>query len=595
MEFQIDFGNVPAPAPAPTFDRAGPLFAAAPGVLLPLGGDEVVLRLRAGGSHHVMTRDVFEALARCSAFRGLDQHVADILAAQPALSGRGAAVRAVLEQLVGRGLLVSADDWLRATTGSAPAAAPQVAIRHANGAPGAAWLDALASAQVPPARVIVFGDDGVPADALARLRARGIAVLGIGAARRRAWLERLARAVPGAAAAIPSLFSDDEAGTRNLASLLAANGRLLWLDGRASLPLHHAPALQPGLELAATTAVPVSFHARFEDALSAGQAVAGDPVAALLAGCGEPVGAVLAEDGPWAVSRADLYGLEPAALAHLAPQARIAAVVAGQRGAAREAGREWLFLLDAASRERFWSDRDLYLRTLDQPSVWHGPSRARLQARTLESPLAFDAGAMLPPLFGREAGDAALWGLLLHAIRPLDPVLHAPLALAVAPDRPSRTSAGWAPETPGLGALLTDLLAPRASELRAAAPAARLQALAASLRDLAGAPPATHAELLSEYLGFCRADLVARLQSTFLAAADAPVHWQADVRALVEANGRALIAGSAPRLAGWPQSLDEAGCAARLAQDVAAIAGALEGWPALWQHAVESGAALPDA
>lgn len=600
MEFQIDFGNVAAPAPAPPDDRGGPLFAAAPGVLLPLGDDEVVFRLRRDGSHHVMARQVFEALARCAAFRGLDRHAADIAASLPGLAGRSAAVRAVLDQLVARGLLVSADDWLATLRGASArrgaAGAPvAVAVQGGGGAAGGRLLQALAASPMPCARAFAFGEQALPAAASDALRARGIVPQVIDAARRRALLERLARAVPAAAVALPFLFGDTAAGARNLATLLAAGARLSWFDGRCGLPLHRAAAARPGVDLAAAAAVPAAFHARADEALAAGTPVDADPLSVLAAGCGETIGDLVAPDGPWAVARADLHGLEPASLSHLSPQGRVAAVVAGQRGAAREPGREWLFLLDAASRERFWSDRDLYLRTLDQPCVWHGPDRARLLARTLEAPQVFDATEVLPPATGDDAGDHALWGLLLQAARPADLVLYAPLALAAPVDAPGRSAPAWAAETPGLGALLTDLLAPRLAGLRAADPATRLATVAAQLRDLAAAPASTHVDLLSEYLGFCRADLVARLQAAFASATGAPLHWQADVRALVEANGRGLTAVAAPRLGGWPAGLDEAGCATRFAHDVAALAGALEAWPALWAHAREHGPKWLDA
>jgi hypothetical protein len=171
-----------------------------------------------------------------------------------------------------------------------------------------------------------------------------------------------------------------------------------------------------------------------------------------------------------------------------------------------------------------------------------------------------------------------------------------PWSLACRAVAPARVAgAEWAPETPGLASLLTDLLAPRVTDLRAATADSRLQAIAALLTDLAAAAPAQQADLVHEYLAFCRADLVARLQAAFGAARDAPLHWQADVRAIIEANGRALTAAGAPRLAGWPDGLDAAGCAARFAREVGDFAAALSAWPALWAHAQERGLALLDA
>lgn len=603
MEFKIDFGNVAVP-PAPEPPDV-PRFAAAPGVLLPLGGDEVVFRLRADGSHHVMTRQVFDALARCAGFQSLDRHAAAIAGALPGLAGKSAAVRQVLDHLVARGLLLSATDWLAGLQHTAVEPAPLRAVfvhLPATAAHAAARLDALAAAEsVHRAghRYVVI-DDGAAAaasrESLARLRASGATVHHLDAARRRALSDALARAVPAAAASLPLLLGAGPDGARNLAMLLSAGARCLLLDGACGLPLHVAPDAQAGLELAGSAAMPAHFHPRVEDALAAGTPLAGDPIAALAAPCGASIGTLVAPGGPFALGARDLVGLEPAALPPWSAATRVAALAVGRRGPARERGREWLFELEPGSRERFWSDRDLYLRTLERPCVWRGAARARLLARGLEPPLALDATDLLPPALPAGEGGDALFGLFLQALRPRDAVLVLPWSLAVhegAPPRPA--GAAWAPETPGLGSLLTDLLAPRAAGLQAAAAASRLRGLAAALADLADAPPAQQVELVHEYLGFCRADLVARLQAAFAAAPAAPLHWQADVRALIEANGRALVAGHVPRLDGWPEALDAGACAARFARDVGAFAAALDAWPALWAHARERGARLLDA
>ena len=50
--------------------------------------------------------------------------------------------------------------------------------------------------------------------------------------------------------------------------------------------------------------------------------------------------------------------------------------------------------------------------------------------------------------------------------------------------------------------------------------------------------------------------------------------------------------GRPPRLADWPEDLDEAGCADALASELSDFAAALEHWPGLWQHAAEQGGKL---
>ena len=129
-------------------------------------------------------------------------------------------------------------------------------------------------------------------------------------------------------------------------------------------------------------------------------------------------------------------------------------------------------------------------------------------------------------------------------------------------------------------------------EFNAEQPAQRLGLLAAHLRDIGAASPDGLLRQLRDYLAYSRADLIERLQNQYDGAPDAPVWWQADGRSIIEANGRALISKAPPRLGGWPDDIDEAGCARRLRDETAALADVYDAWPALWTYAREQGAKL---
>jgi hypothetical protein len=98
--------------------------------------------------------------------------------------------------------------------------------------------------------------------------------------------------------------------------------------------------------------------------------------------------------------------------------------------------------------------------------------------------------------------------------------------------------------------------------------------------------------MLREYLAYVRADAIERLQQQFEGAQNAPIYWQADVRAIIEANGRALTAKAPPRLADWPEAIDASGCATMLREETARLADAYEAWPALWNYARGQGERL---
>jgi len=113
------------------------------------------------------------------------------------------------------------------------------------------------------------------------------------------------------------------------------------------------------------------------------------------------------------------------------------------------------------------------------------------------------------------------------------------------------------------------------------------------MRDLAHASVNDRVENLREYRRFVHADLIDRLQRQLETVNLAPLYWQADVRAIVKANARELLASeAAPRLAEWPQDIDAAGCARALGAELETMADACEHWPALWRYAQEQGEKL---
>src|SRR5206468_4563603 len=101
---------------------------------------------------------------------------------------------------------------------------------------------------------------------------------------------------------------------------------------------------------------------------------------------------------------------------------------------------------------------------------------------------------------------------------------------------------------------------------------------------------------LREFRSQVHAETIERLQRQLEAATDAPVFWQSDVRSIVQAHAKALLASdAAPRLAEWPDDVDAPGCARALSGELDTIADACEHWPALWQHAAEQGEPLLSA
>jgi len=148
---------------------------------------------------------------------------------------------------------------------------------------------------------------------------------------------------------------------------------------------------------------------------------------------------------------------------------------------------------------------------------------------------------------------------------------------------------------PRVNHFLRDLVQRQFGLVYAADPGQRLIYLAEVFRDLANAGEADRLAHLREYLSYVRADIIDRVQHQIEAASDAPVYWQANARAIVQANAKALLAKEPPRLGDWAPDIDDAGCAKALGDELVAMADACAHWPAMWQYAAEQGERLLSA
>lgn len=604
--FSIDFGNAIAPAPAPD----APRYASEDGIALALGNDECVFRLRRSGETHAMTTQVLMALDLCREFRTLDEHAATIRQRVPGLADKGDAVQRVLQSLIGKGLLVEDRAFGERLTAAQPVSLPDlraVFIRACDRpAQLGALLDSLAADEARHGlrrRYVVLDDsrdDGLArrnAELIARFNsAAGGRAVHVDSTRWRKWVAGVERAVPAQASGVRhALLRDTGSGAGfgggracNVAALLGAGARYALLDEDFQLPLKRAPGWRPGFELFGGSEMPVHFYPDVATALADGEELTVDPFAEQLQWCGQALGAVLGSRPEFGAPRHALAGLAPSRIGALRADARVIATCNGHRGSSGTARSDWLFLLDRASREVFWRDRDSYLRNLEATAVWSGPSMPRVIEQGHFTPFLLDGTRLLPPTAPSGRSEDLLFGMLCRVADPSSVVLHTPYAIGHVQERARRRSAHlFEVETPSVNHFIHDFLGSRLHEIRAEAPARRLATVAGWLDDLAASSVSTRIDLLDEYLRFARADLIQRLQVVYAEVPNAPVYWQADVRELMSVNGKALTGSAPPRLADWPDPLDAAGCAQRLAHECRAFATLWRDWPALWEHALE--------
>jgi hypothetical protein len=608
--------NYPAPGAPPVLkpDPNAPVFASEDGRVASLSSQECIFLVKRTGEPHVMTFQVLQALDLCREFRTLDEHVARIQSTIPGLSGKRDDIRRVLEGLVQRQLLLSDTTFIeRLREGPAHQPAPMrgVFIRACDRPQQLSnLLRSLADYERrhrANRRYVVIDDSVLAAnineqrDLLREFaRTTGCKVNYTGAAERGKIVDRFAKAVPRAKETAGQLLLRDAhphaqrfGGGRgwNLALLLSAGARMALIDDDERVPLRRFDSVRAGLDPNPATTLQARFFSSMEQALGAGVEIEEDPFALHLEVCGQSLGSLVG--GGYPLDREALRGLNLGRLDLLTPNARIISTQNGSYGSARTASALWLYQLDGESRDEFWRERESYLRNVEAQYLLCGVNQARAWEVAGFSPFTFDNSEFMPCTNPVGRAEDSLGNALTRYCLPDALSLELPVAVGHVQQSPRRRSTQTLAATqPRVNDFLRDFVRQQTGLFKAADPGQRLTLFAEVLRDLARASERERAEHLREYLSYVRADVIDRLQHQLEAATEAPVYWQADARAIVQANAKMLLAEAPPRLADWPEDLDRAGCARMLSTELNLFADACEHWPALWRHAAEQGEKL---
>jgi len=602
MEFNIDYGTLTPTARNPL---DGPLFASIDGRVSSLATDEMVFLDPRTNATHVMTRQVLHALDLAREFRPLQQHAAHIAERLEGLKGKHQAVQRVLESLVKRGLLVSDADFLRRFESPAPSLLAPVAGVFIRACDRPAQVEALLASllayerRFAPGRRYVLIDDSLQGEA-AREHARLLREFGAASAcatvhvTRERWqtiAQTLERALPEHAVALRALLTREPGDAtlrgggigRNLITLLAAGQRYVLLDDDFQFPLRRHPDYAPGLCADARGFGVRTFAAR-SAALSAGSEMASDPVAAHLAACGASLAEAMRGIEGCRLGRAELLGLAPSRARALRPESRISLTSNGHRGASGSASLSWLYMLAPAERAGLVDDRDAYLASHRDPAVWFGAARHSCGSGGQFTPFAIDNAAMMPCTSARGRGEDALYNALTQVFRRDAETLDFPFTIGHAPQ--GRRERELDAELPDANQCLAEFARHVAGDLHAERVETRVATFAARLDDLAAGSDRDLSAYLREYLAYRRSGTIERMQMAATADAAPALHWLADLRALVEANGKALIENGPPRFADWPGDADEAECVRRFRFDASELNAGLRAWPAAWEFAL---------
>ena len=611
LNFQISYPHQ-SDALAPGPDPQATLYASEDGRVASLSSEECIFVVKRTGAPHVMTVQVLQALDLCREFRTLDEHTVRIESTVAGMAGKRGDIRRVLEGLVQRKLLLGDDEFttgLRSAAGRVLPPVRAVFIRACDRPDRLAYLLASLSDYERRHRVrrhYVLIDDSSLApnideqrDLLREFaRATGCKVSYIGRSESAKLVEKFARANPQARDAARAMLLRDAhpqaqrfggGRSRNLALLLSAGARLVLLDDDLRLPLRRPEFAATGFDPNPVASAHARFYANMEQALGSGSEVDEDPFEMHLEACGQALGTCVRRHG---LNRDALRGVNLGRLDLLRPDARIVTTHHGSYGSSRSESTLWLYhAIDPRGREEFWRDRESYNRNIQAHYVAYGADKARVVEVPGFTPFALDNSVLLPCTNPVGRAEDSLGSALTRYCLPDSVALELPVAIGhVQESLRKRYALTQGASRPRVNDFLREFVSRQFGLFKAEDPGQRLTFLAHVMRDLARASVKERVENLTEYRSFVHAGIVDRLQRQLQATVAAPIYWRADVRAIVQANAKALLASAvAPRLAEWSEDIDAAGCARALSGELDTMADACAHWPGMWQYAAEQG------
>jgi hypothetical protein len=597
-------------------DPNATLFASEDGRVASLSAEECLFVVKSSGEPHVMTLQVLQAFDVCREFRTLDEHAARVEAAIPGLSGKRDDIRRVLDGLVQRKLFLGDDEFIaRLRNGLARTLPPMRAVfiracdRPERLAHLLASLSDYEKRYRADRRYVLIDDSAVASHGNAQrdqlrefARTTGCKVSYVGKSEALKLVERFEKANPQTRAAARGMLLRDAhpqpqrfggGRSRNLALLLSAGARLTLLDDDLRLPLRRPEFAAAGLDPDPDGSAHTRFYSNMEQALGSGDEIDEDPFELHLQTCGQTLAACVNER--YELRRDALRGLNLGRLGSLKADARVVSTHHGSYGSSRSESTLWLYhAIDAAGREEFWRDRESYARNMQAHHILYVADRARVVDVPGFTPFALDNSVLLPCTNPVGRAEDSLGSALTHYCLPDSVSLELPVAIGhVQESLRKRFSNTQGATQPRVNDFLRDFVSQQFGVFKSEHPGERLTFLSHVLRDLARASVTERIEVLREFRRSVHAGIIDRLQRQLETTAAAPIYWQADVRAIVQANAKELLAsGAAPRLAEWPHDIDAAGCARALSGELDTMADACEHWPALWQHAAEQGERL---
>jgi hypothetical protein len=594
MDFEFNFGEKTLEKGIVKNDT---LYASVPGVALPLSHEELVFMDKDTGDNHVMTQQVLHALSICQQFKPLDQHILAISQALPELNNQTQAIQQVVDYLINHKLLIKEADWKEQLSLGSTQSTIQNAGIVIRAFDHPKLLNRLLQSLVvyqnkhqskhPIQVYTVSGNEKIETEieTICKTFRKDLTITIYGKTWQNQFSKMLKKEFKNHQQTIDWLLEPKQEiynGGRlwNFALLNNAGKKFVFFDDDFVFEPRLKDETPNKLNLSDYNELDVGFALSLNEIRNSSVEYDDDIITQMLNSCGQTL-------GNW-ISTADvemdsIQNLNLIDLKRIDADSIIKTTGCGTWGSPRANSNYWLYYLQGEQKQEFWKDRETYLDNIEASNLLHYTKNYRLMSLPNFAPTAIDNSSMTPFANPTNHHEEFFFNALTLYCYPHQATLHYPMMMGHLQEKSgNRSNQNHIARTPNLNKFMADYALTLVQTTDATHPQLRLKTLASYVKGLADSSDKNLHNRLKEYLSHVRSDMVLNMQNQMVQSPDAPIYWQADIREIIEANGKAVLQNNAPILGDWDTSLSKDACVEKARKELTDIAQAMDLWPDLW-------------
>lgn len=595
MDFEFNFGEQTL---VQGIEKNETMYASVSGVALPLSHEELVFMDKETGDNHVMTQQVLHALSLCQQFKPLHQHILAISQALPELSNQTQAIQQVVNYLINNKLLINEQDWkqqlLQPSTKSSIKDAGIVIRTYDNPKLLKRLLQSLLdyqqkfngkySVQIYTSTTNEKIEKEI--ENITKSFRKDLSINIFGSTWQSQFVKMLKKEFKNQQGIIDWLLTDNKNKYNggqlwNFALLNNAGKKFLFFDDDFIFEPRVHEQESNLVELTDNARLDVGFSLSLTEIRNSSLEYNEDVLTKMINSCGQTLGNWISTSDNQLGSIEHLNLLE---LERIDSQSIIKSTGNGTWGSPRTNSNYWLYYLEGSQKQEFWKSREIYLDNIEASNLLHYTQNQRLMSVANFAPSAIDNSSMMPFAAPIEQVEDYFYNAISLYCYPNQVTLHYPFMMGHLQEKSGiRSNQNHIARTPNFNKFMADYALTLIESTDATSPKLRLKTLSNYVMGLADSSDRNLHNRLKEYLSHIRSDLVLKMQHQLAQSPDAPVYWQADVRELIEANGKAVLHNNPPILEGWDVKMSNEECVNHARKELTDMANALELWPDLWE------------